>query len=231
MRLSQGCRRIRMPEPWADCRFKGARREDREPDGWPPVRNRMADTGVERARAVASDAGQAPPPPFASRSYATSWLHGGAASGCLFGNKCFGAAFSIRGRFERRRLVTRRPVASGVPGYATIRWHMHWRPIRYAPLDGTAVLARCADPPQGYHLVYYVDGAWMDVHGGYILTEKETGLPTHYKLLSPGPTNICGDLWGFVSAHPSCIVLLLAAAALSMALGAALENRFDLLPG
>ncbi len=108
---------------------------------------------------------------------------------------------------------------------------MRWRPIRYAPLDGTAVLARCAEPPQGYHLVYYFDGAWMDIHGGYILAEEETGLPTHYKLLAPDPVNIYHKPWGFVSAHPICTVLFLVAAALSAIVGAALENRFDLLPG
>lgn len=57
---------------------------------------------------------------------------------------------------------------------------MLWRPIRYAPLDGTPVIVRCGEQPQDHHLVSYVGGDWMDIHGGYLLTEHETGLPTHY---------------------------------------------------
>ena len=107
---------------------------------------------------------------------------------------------------------------------------MRWQSITNAPLDGTTVLARCGDWPGATHLVAYVSGAWMDIHGGYVLTEEETGLPTHFASLSSRPEHPPGRMWTFLSERPICAaVFLVALLGLSMLLGAAIENRFDLL--
>lgn len=107
---------------------------------------------------------------------------------------------------------------------------MPWRSIRHAPRDGTAVLVRCGQPPQGYHLVSYVDGAWMDVRSSYILSEEETGLPTHYTPLPPDPEHTRHGLLRILSDRSACAVIVLAAAAFSMLLGTVIENHFDLWP-
>lgn len=108
---------------------------------------------------------------------------------------------------------------------------MLWQPIGNAPLDGTAVLVRCSERPEGHHLVSYIDGSWVDIHGNYILAESETGLPTHYAPLDPGPKPTRRRLGEIFAERHVCIMMLLVAAALSALLGATIENHFDVLPG
>ena len=102
-----------------------------------------------------------------------------------------------------------------------------WRPIETAPKDGTVVLVRCGSRSDRYHLVTYVDGAWMERSGACILPEEGEGSPTHW---SPVPT-LRERARSAVLAHPLltaviCLILL----GLGLAFGLIIENRFDLLP-
>jgi hypothetical protein len=107
---------------------------------------------------------------------------------------------------------------------------MLWRPISEAPLDGTPILVRCGAQPRDYHLVSYVSGDWMDIHGGYMLVEQETGLPTHYAALDSNAKHD-GRRAQRISSHPSvCAMTLFFAAMASLVLGAIVENHFDILP-
>ncbi len=102
-----------------------------------------------------------------------------------------------------------------------------WRPIETAPKDGTVVLVRCGSRSDHCHLVTYVDGAWMERSGAYILPKDGEGSPTHW---SPVPT-VLERARSAVLAHPLltaviCLILL----GLGLACGLIIENRFDLLP-
>ena len=108
---------------------------------------------------------------------------------------------------------------------------MHWQPIGNAPLDGTAVLVRCSERPEDHHLVSHISGSWVDIHGNYMLTENETGLPTHFMPLDAGPKPARCRPWGIFPERHVCLMVLLVAAALSALLGATIENHFDILPG
>lgn len=107
---------------------------------------------------------------------------------------------------------------------------MLWRPISEAPLDGTPILVRCGTQPRDYHLVSYVSGDWMDIHGGYMLAEHETGLPTHYAALTPSSERPRHGACGSSGYRSVCAMVFIVAAAASLLLGAVVENHFDLLP-
>ena len=108
---------------------------------------------------------------------------------------------------------------------------VRWRPIESAPTDGRIVLVRCGELPESWHLVSYVDGAWMEIHGGYVLTERETGLPTHWSPLVPAPRREdrgYSDTAAKRRLLKAAVVLLLVG--LSLLTGVAIANCFDLLP-
>jgi hypothetical protein len=50
-----------------------------------------------------------------------------------------------------------------------------WKLIETAPRDGRSVLVRCGIVPDSYHVVTYVDGAWMERSGAYVLPEGGEG--------------------------------------------------------
>lgn len=108
---------------------------------------------------------------------------------------------------------------------------MRLQPIENAPLDGTAILVRCGNEPRDYHLVSYVGGAWMDIHGGYVLNEDETGPPTHFAFLPPDTGETKSDSRIDSEKRLSCTMPFLVAVALSVALGAVIENHFNVPPG
>lgn len=76
----------------------------------------------------------------------------------------------------------------------------------------------------------YVSGDWMDIRGGYILTEHETGLPTHYAPLALEAESAWLASCKARSGRLVCATLFAAASLTSLLLGAAVENYFDVLP-
>lgn len=55
-----------------------------------------------------------------------------------------------------------------------------WRNMKTAPRDGTPVLVRCSSGVESYRLVAFIDGEWMELGEGLLLSSEGVGSPTHW---------------------------------------------------
>ncbi len=138
-----------------------------------------------------------------------------------------GSELEAAGHSYDLRLIVQRPRMSHAPRMSGESRMAGWKLIETAPRDGRSVLVRCGIVPDSCHVVTYVDGAWMERSGAYVLPEEGEGSPTHW---SPIPT----ILERTRSAVLACPLVSTAGSLILLGLGIIggliIENLFDLLP-